>query len=1125
MQQPHPDPQSATGGPARTAAIVAVYTLVFWVLLPLALWAVAVGIDRAMPVALEPTPLGAIPAAWGLWLLASGMVALWRRGQGWPVSALPPPRLVTGGPYRIVRHPIYLGFNLAALGVGAMVGSVGLAGVVAPLFLPVWLAYATIEEGGLVRRFGVDYRRYRRQVPLLPRPSLRWLLGVLNAVGILRVRIVQGAERVPAQGPVVLVGNHTCYADPVWMALVTRRRVWMAATAEAYRSGGWIGALVRLWPAFPVRRYRTDPVAARWIVDLLRAGEVVGLFNERERSVLGAYLGTEPAVAAILPRLGVPVIPVAIGNAYASGPRWSGSMRFPTIEIRVGRPLDWSVGPAHEVLDDALRGLLDTDPQRVWLEAEPLDRLFRAVWRCPGCLDEAGWRPAALACGACGRRWGPSGDGRVVGPDGEVISFADWARPVWRAPEALPLEVPVEVWREDSVFGPIRPLRSMGPATLSLDVDGLRFGDVHLSPDRIRTTSTERADTLQIGTSDAMWQFRTAAGSPFRLRNAVDAVRASSVQARSRAAPIPAPAAPAPPRPIRVPTVGAAIGLGIAVSEGLFMLLPLSVGHRAAGLAEVIPMALAYVVVGGIFEGIGRAVGMGSAAIGAAILAIAAAGGAASQLPLAALALMGGAGLWAWAAHRPPWRGSALAVALWGLSPVLPRPTPAPPPIGAAGAAGPSFVVVVLDTVRADRTSLERADRDTTPHLAALADRGIRFSRAYSTSCWTLPAHASILTGLMPSRHGAHYEHLHLDDAVPVITEQLRVAGYDTAAFSANPLVTPGTGLGRGFVRFDEPWRRTTVREVMIGWRVWHRFAAPSRDKAGAAVARGLAGWHAARDPDRPFFVLVNLLEAHAPYQEVPHGVRSRFVEGHPSDLEAEGERLHLAQVFGGDPDVDPTRADDLMDGAVAAADAYLGRLRRILGDDPVWIVVSDHGELLGEHEGLWGHNAGLYEALIRVPMVIAVPGMAAGRIDAPVSLVDIAPTVRSLAGLSPLPSDGRDLTPILAGGLADAARVVEAEHFRTDYLTEGMQLARPRADQAALRARRGAAISQHAKRQRSEAGLDVGFDLASDPKEERPLPGAATGLAVELRAPTTPRGLDPDAQQRAALKALGYTP
>lgn len=468
---------------------------------------------------------------------------------------------------------------------------------------------------------------------------------------------------------------------------------------------------------------------------------------------------------------------------------------------------------------------------------------------------------------------------------------------------------------------------------------------------------------------------------------------------------------------------------------------------------------------------------------------------------------LGAAGALGWAAlarDRLRWPVAAV-LAAWCLSPALPRPSPLRPPPGPPGAVGPSIALVVLDAVRADRTSLARRDRDTTPHLAALAARGTTLSAARSVSGGSLPAHASLLTGRLPSGHGAHAEHLRLDAEITTIAEALRAAGWDTAAFSADPLVAPGTGLDQGFVTFEERWRGWLGGESTLAGRALRRWLRPERDKGGAEVVAAVRDWRAAREGDRPWFVLVSVVEARAPYQAVPAVHRDAFLPPGTSASEAAriGEAAHLAQVFG--TAVDPADADlarDLSDGAVRAADAVLGEVLAALADADVVLVVADHGEELGGPVG-WGHDHGLTEAILRVPFVAAGEGIAAGRVlDAPVSLVDVAPTIRALAGLPAVPGDGVDLVPALRGGPGPAERTLRAEHWRTDAFTGAFRVGRPWSSLASVRARRAAAIRGTLKRVRAEDGTDQGFDLATDPAELRPFDGAATGLSVALPEP-----------------------
>jgi arylsulfatase A-like enzyme/1-acyl-sn-glycerol-3-phosphate acyltransferase len=1084
---------------AEVAAIVLAYTLVFCVALPVGLLAAGFRLDALAGWRPAPTPLGALPAVWGGWLLGRGMWALWTDAGGWPISALPPPRLATGGPYRVVRHPIYLGFQALLVGVGLLVGSLGTVVVAGPLFLPVWLAYAAREERGLRRRFGAAWDRYASTVGRWPRPSLRQALWLLRALGVLRVRVT-GLHHLPRRGPVVIVANHTTYADPVWLALAVPRVLWMATTAEAYRTPGAFRWMVRFWPTFPVRRYRSDPAAARAMLGLLGAGEAVGLFVERERSVLGRYQGADPAIAPALARLAVPVVPVALQGGYATGPRWAATLRIPTLHARVGPPIAFGDEPAAAAIDRALRALLAEDPQRVWLEREPLDRLATAVWRCPACGDEPGWRPAALRCEACGASAAPSGDGRVRTAAG-VVSFADWAAPAWARVDPLPMRARVRASREGD--DATAPLVDEGEVELVLGPDGLSWGSRRLAPAEIRSTSTERADTLQIGAAAGMWQFRAAGWSPFRWRIAVDRLRGAPTPGLDPLPPAPPPAPPAPEPP--PPAVaGAATGLGMAVVEGGAVLLPLSAMHGQAGLAAaVVPATLACVAGGAVLDRLGAALRAPPWVAGvAAAVALGAAGAGTGQPWLvAALGAAAALGWGALARDRARWPLAAV-VAAWCLSPALPRPAPLRPPPGPVGATGPSIALIVLDTVRADRTSLARRDRDPTPHLAALAARGTTFASARSVSCWSLPAHATLLTGRLPSGHGAHFEHFRLDADADTLPEALRAAGWDTAAFSGNPLVAPGTGLDQGFVTFEEAWRGWLGGESTLAGRVARRWLAPERDKGGAAVAAAVRAWRRSRPDDRPWFALVNVFEAHAPYPAVPAVHRDAFLPpGTPAaEVARVGEAAHLAQVFGTPVDErDAALARDLSDGAVRAADAVLGEVLAALSDADVVIVVSDHGEELGGPRG-WGHDHGLSEPILRVPFVVAGPGIAAGRtIDAPVSLVDVAPTIRALAGLPPDPGDGVDLSPALRGGEGPGVRTLRAEHWRTDPFTGAFWVGRPWATLPAVRARRAAAVRGDVKRVRAEDGTDEGFDLAADPDERRPFPGAATGLDAPL--------------------------
>jgi len=495
--------------------IVAGYLAVFWALLPYALWQGGLALDRALGWSAEPTALGVLPLVPGLWFLAGGMRQLWLRGGGLPIGALPPPRFTRHGPYRLARHPIYLGFNAALLGAGLLLGSPGLAWVVAPLFLPLWIGYALLEEGGLVRRFGSDYRRYQRQVGLLPRPGLYRLSQALLQVSPFRPRVT-GRARVPRRGPVVLVFNHASYLDPAYVSTVTWRPIHYLTTAQAYRQP-WLQWIVNHYVNVPVRRYRQDPVACREMLRLLAEGEVIGLAVEGERAVLGGYQGVLREVAGIVVRLNVPVIPVGLSGTFDAGPRWADTVRPSPVQVAVGPELVFGSRAPADVIDDAIRGLLQADPQPVRLPGLSREKLARVIWCCPECHDEVAWRAADLACGACGARYRSTDDGWFEDRSGRRSSLAALGELVQQGESPAAVEIQAAVARERSLFGPIESLEPLGEGMVRFTPETITFGELRIAVSAVRSVSTERADILQVATRDGMWQFRPDRYSVFRL--------------------------------------------------------------------------------------------------------------------------------------------------------------------------------------------------------------------------------------------------------------------------------------------------------------------------------------------------------------------------------------------------------------------------------------------------------------------------------------------------------------------------------------------------------------------------------------------------------------------------------
>ncbi len=343
----------------------------------------------------------------------------------------------------------------------------------------------------------------------------------------------------------------------------------------------------------------------------------------------------------------------------------------------------------------------------------------------------------------------------------------------------------------------------------------------------------------------------------------------------------------------------------------------------------------------------------------------------------------------------------------------------------AAVPGAPNVLLITLDTVRADHLSAYGYHRPTTPHLDGLARGGVLFEHALANSSWTLPSHASLLTGRHPHEHGADWRRP-MDDGRPTLAEVLAARGYVTAAFAANTsYVAPEWGLGRGFARFDvygASGADDVVRTVVgrrIALNVLPRlgyFDIPGRKRA-TQLNDAFASWLNERG-DRPFFALLNYFDAHDPYLTVdPYQTRY-------SADPARGDVINFQfqpHAFRRQPLVTPDdiRAEiDAYDGCVTYLDAQLGRLfeelsRQNLTENTLVVITSDHGESFGNHD-LFGHGNSLYLETLRVPLLVSWPGRvpAGVRVAQPVGLERIPATIVDLLGgqAGPAPFPGSSL-------------------------------------------------------------------------------------------------------------------
>lgn len=278
------------------------------------------------------------------------------------------------------------------------------------------------------------------------------------------------------------------------------------------------------------------------------------------------------------------------------------------------------------------------------------------------------------------------------------------------------------------------------------------------------------------------------------------------------------------------------------------------------------------------------------------------------------------------------------------------RPEPLPPGV----------LLVTIDTWRADHL-----DATLTPNAVELAGRGARFTNAWSPIGLTTAAHASLLTGLLPPSHGLRGNNHHgysLPETRVTLAEIYARAGWDTAAFVSAWPAGPAGNMAQGFDRFDAP---------------------DNGERPGNIAVDAAMAWLSERK--KPWFLWVHVYEPHGPY--VPN-------------------EADLAAVGGGEGDAARYR------GEVHAADRIIGPLlQRAWSGGAIVALAGDHGEVLGEESCGYQHDRSAAPEVLRVPLLLAGPGIKPAQIDAQVGLIDLAPTLVRLTGM-PLQEglDGQDL-------------------------------------------------------------------------------------------------------------------
>jgi arylsulfatase A-like enzyme len=354
--------------------------------------------------------------------------------------------------------------------------------------------------------------------------------------------------------------------------------------------------------------------------------------------------------------------------------------------------------------------------------------------------------------------------------------------------------------------------------------------------------------------------------------------------------------------------------------------------------------------------------------------------------------------------------------------------------------AAPNVLLIVLDTIRSWNLGIYGYARQTTPELERWMAGGVRFEHVLSTAPWTLPSHASMFTGHYPHELSADWL-TPLDDHYPTLAELLTREGYRSGGFVANTTYCSyESGLARGFGHYqDYP---VTGAQIMFSSALG-RYLAGSRfvrrkllRKSAENVNDEFLGWLGDSTQQRPFFVFLNYLDAHNPYQP-PKPFDTLFSDP--------GSARYLTSLREDTPAREWTpevlrAAQDKYDESIAYMDHQLGRLftelqRRGLWENTLVIVTADHGEEFGER-GVFFHGNSLYRGALEVPLLMHLPGTIPQRsVQTTVSLRDLAATILNVAQSShqgELP--GRSLARVWDGTVADSSTAADTLLMELSY-------------------------------------------------------------------------------------------
>ncbi|MBP9945443.1 MAG: sulfatase [Vicinamibacteria bacterium] len=407
-------------------------------------------------------------------------------------------------------------------------------------------------------------------------------------------------------------------------------------------------------------------------------------------------------------------------------------------------------------------------------------------------------------------------------------------------------------------------------------------------------------------------------------------------------------------------------------------------------------------------------------------------------------------------------------------------------------------ILISVDTLRRDHVGAYGYPKPTTPTLDGLAKGGVLADDAVSVSSWTLPAHLSMLTSALPGTHGGVDSAQGFNRSVPSVAAMLKAQGYATHAVTSHLYVSKTYGVDEGFDSMNFRQDRPAANVANHAMDLIDRFG------------------------DRPFFIFLHFYDPHWHYAPPPE-VLKLFESSYAGKLTGnlkDFQNLRPEQVS--QADLDHLRA--LYDGEIRYTDNEIGRLITHLKERDVWrntmmVVTSDHGEEFLEH-GSWEHQKTLYEEVVRIPLIVAGPGVIARRESKPVNLLDIAPTILDFLKLNAAPT-------MRGVSLLQPVSDHREMYGETDQTLDGSRLS----------FLRGGASSWKAILRSDPAKTSIRasewFDLAVDPGEKVNRPPAESlrasietrtrDAALKSRSAAASAPVELSAEQKEKLRALGY--